>query len=150
MRAVIQRVAQASVTIDGAVCGAIERGLLVLLGVEEVDSEADVDWLVGKIARMRIFPDANGKMNCDVNQVGGRVLVVSQFTLFASTKKGNRPAFTRAAAPERAVPLYQAFCRQLEAVLGTEVATGRFGADMAVALVNDGPVTITVDTHHRE
>lgn len=149
MRAVVQRVAQASVSIGGAVKAAIGPGLLVLLGAEPADTAEDVAWLSGKIARLRIFNDAQGLMNLSVRDVGGAALVVSQFTLYASTKKGNRPSFTEAAKPELAIPLYEAFVRQLSADLGQPVATGEFGADMQVMLVNDGPVTIWFDTKRR-
>jgi D-tyrosyl-tRNA(Tyr) deacylase len=150
MRALIQRVSQASVTIEGATRAAIGRGFLVLLGIEEADTTEDGEWLAGKIAKLRVFSDPDGKMNADLAEVQGRALVVSQFTLHASTKKGNRPGFTRAARPETAVPLYETFLRQLAAALGTPVECGIFGADMQVALVNDGPVTIWMDTKARE
>jgi D-tyrosyl-tRNA(Tyr) deacylase len=150
MRALIQRVSQASVTIEGSVSAAIGRGFLVLLGIEEADTAQDGEWLAGKIAKLRVFSDADGKMNADLAEVQGRVLVVSQFTLHATTKKGNRPSFIRAARPEQAVPLYDTFISQLEAALGATVERGTFGADMQVALVNDGPVTIWIDTKARE
>lgn len=150
MRAVVQRVASASVVSDGVPTGQIERGLLILLGIEVGDTREELAWLVKKVAGMRIFSDEGGHMNLDLAAVGGRCLVVSQFTLLASTKKGNRPSYTRAARPEEAVPLYEAFVAELGEVTGTEVATGIFGADMQVSLVNDGPVTITVDTRLRE
>jgi D-aminoacyl-tRNA deacylase len=150
MRAVIQRVAQASVTIQGEVKAAISTGLLVLLGVEEVDTAEDVEWLSGKIARLRIFNDEQGVMNRSVQEVGGDALVISQFTLFASTKKGNRPSWIRAARPEVAVPVYEAFLRRLGADLGRPVRSGEFGADMKVALLNDGPVTLVIDSRARE
>ena len=150
MRAVIQRVSQASVTIDGLVKGSVDRGLLVLLGVEDADTAEDVEWLAGKIVRLRVFADEAGLMNRSVQEIGGGVLVVSQFTLFASTRKGNRPSFTRSARPEVAVPLYEAFVQRLGVELGQPVATGEFGALMQVALVNDGPVTIVIDTRARE
>jgi len=150
MRALIQRVSQASVTIEGATKAAIGRGFLVLLGIEEADTTEDGEWLAGKIAKLRIFSDADGKMNADLAEVQGRALAVSQFTLHASTKKGNRPGFTRAARPETAVPLYETFLRQLAAATGSPVECGIFGADMQVALVNDGPVTIWMDTKARE
>ena len=151
MRAVIQRVSQASVTIDGEVKSAIGRGLVVLLGIEESDSPGvDSAWLVGKIARLRVFDDADGHINLPLADVGGEVLLISQFTLHASTKKGNRPSFIRAARPDKAVPIYEDFIARLGAGIGREVATGEFGADMKVALVNDGPVTITIDTKNRE
>ncbi len=150
MRAVIQRVSSARVTIAGEVSGAIERGLLVLLGVAQGDTEADGQWLAEKIAALRIFEDDAGKMNRSVVDVAGGVLVVSQFTLFASTRKGTRPSFNDAAKPELAIPLYEAFVRQATAALGRPVATGKFGATMEVALVNDGPVTLIVDSKARD
>lgn len=150
MRLVIQRVSEASVTIDGEIVGRIGAGLMILAGVEGEDTLEDVAWLVQKVTQMRIFGDAEGKMNLSVKDAGGEVLVVSQFTLHASTKKGNRPSFIRAARPEVAVPLYEAFLKALEADLGRPVARGVFGADMKVALVNDGPVTIWLDSRARE
>ena len=150
MRAVIQRVAQASVTIQGEVKASIRTGLLVLLGVEEADMAEDVEWLSGKIARLRLFNDEQGVMNRSVQEVGGEVLVISQFTLFASTKKGNRPSWIRAARPEVAIPLYQAFLRRLGDDLGQPVRSGEFGADMEVALLNDGPVTLVIDSKAKE
>lgn len=150
MRAVIQRVSSASVTIAGLTKGRIDRGLLVLLGVEPRDTTEDILWLSGKIARMRIFSDDAGLMNRSVQEVGGDVLVISQFTLFASTRKGNRPDYLRSAKPEIARPLYEQFLRQLETDLGRPVPCGEFGADMQVQLVNDGPVTICLDTHAKE
>lgn len=150
MRAVVQRVSEASVSIGGVIQSAIGRGLLVLLGIEEPDTEEDVLWLSGKIARLRLFPDESGVMNRSMLETGGDALVVSQFTLFASTKKGNRPSYIRAARPERAVPLYERFVARLSAELGRPVQTGTFGADMRVALVNDGPVTILIDSKARE
>jgi D-aminoacyl-tRNA deacylase len=150
MRAVVQRVSEARVTIAGREVARVGRGLLILLGIEEADGPEDVQWLAGKLARLRIFSDAEGKMNAGLAEVEGRALVVSQFTLHASTKKGNRPSFIRAARPEVAVPLYQEFLRQLEMELGVPVERGEFGADMQVALVNDGPVTIWFDTKVRE
>jgi D-aminoacyl-tRNA deacylase len=150
MRALIQRVSQASVTIEGTISAAIERGFLVLLGIEEADTAEDGEWLAGKIAKLRVFSDAEGKMNADLTEAGGRVLVVSQFTLHANTKKGNRPSFIRAARPATAVPLYEKFLSQLEAAVAAPVERGLFGADMKVALVNDGPVTIWIDTKARE
>lgn len=150
MRAVIQRVSEASVTINGAVKGAIQTGLLILLGIEEADTVEDIVWLSGKITRLRIFPDENGVMNRSVQESGGGILLISQFTLFASTKKGNRPSYIRAARPETAIPLYEQFIRQLTADFGQPIQTGEFGADMKVALVNDGPVTILMDSKHRE
>ena len=150
MRAVIQRVSQASVTIAGQVRGTIARGLLVLVAIEDADTAEDIEWLAGKIVRLRIFADDAGLMNRSVQDVGGEILVVSQFTLFASTKKGNRPSYLRSARPEVAIPKYDAFVARLAAELGRPVATGEFGADMQVSLLNDGPVTITVDTKARE
>ena len=149
MRTVIQRVSEASVTIDGAAVGRIGRGLLVLVGVEAGDTPADAEWLAGKIARLRIFADSGGLMNLDVRAIGGEALVVSQFTLLADARKGNRPSFVRAAAPAEAVPLYEAFLAALEPLVGRPVPRGAFGADMQVALVNDGPVTIPLDSRHR-
>lgn len=146
MRTVIQRVSQASVTVDGVVRASIGPGLLLLLGVGHEDGPADVEWLAGKVARLRIFPDAGGVMNLSVKEAGGGVIVVSQFTLHASTRKGNRPSYVDAARPEVAVPLYEAFVRRLSGELGLDVQTGEFGADMKVALVNDGPVTLCIDT----
>lgn len=150
MRAVIQRVSEASVTIDGKEKSRIGPGLLVLLGIEEPDEDADGDWLARKIAAMRIFSDANGQMNRSVQEIRGELLVVSQFTLFASTKKGNRPSFIRAARPEKAIPLYELFVAHLHRASGCPVRTGEFGADMQVALLNDGPVTIWLDSGQRE
>jgi D-aminoacyl-tRNA deacylase len=154
MITVLQRVSQASVTIDGQIHGQIGRGFLVLLGITHADTVADVDWLAKKIAGLRVFSDSDadgrpGKMNLDLAAVGGNVLLVSQFTLHASTKKGNRPGFTEAARPEVAVPLYEAMIARLSAELGQPIQTGRFGADMQVALVNDGPVTIIIDSQNR-
>ncbi|MBM3862591.1 MAG: D-tyrosyl-tRNA(Tyr) deacylase [Verrucomicrobia bacterium] len=150
MRAVVQRVAEASVVIEGNETSRIDRGLLVLLGVEESDEAADAAWLAGKIARMRLFADDSGKINLDTAGAGGGMLVVSQFTLFASTRKGNRPSFLRAALPQRAEPLYEEFCRMLADESGIDVQRGVFGADMRVALVNDGPVTVVIDSRLRE
>jgi len=150
VRAVVQRVAEASVTINGQIRGAIETGLLLLLAVEEADTPEDIEWLSGKIVRLRIFNDDQGAMNRSVQEVGGDILLISQFTLFASTKKGNRPSYSRAARPEIAVPLYEAFTRKLSEDLGKPVKTGEFGADMKVSLVNDGPVTIVIDSKNRE
>ena len=150
MRIVIQRVKEASVTISGEVHSAIGYGMLILVGVEDRDSEEDVEWLVKKASQLRIFDDANGVMNCSITDVGGRALVVSQFTLHASTKKGNRPSYIRASRPEHATPLYEMFCNRLSQAIGSPVGTGVFGADMQVALVNDGPVTICIDSQNRE
>ena len=150
MRVLIQRVSEANVTIEGSVTAHIGRGMLILLGIEDADSLEDVEWLTGKITKLRIFSDEAGKMNAGLTEVGGRCLVVSQFTLHASTKKGNRPSFIRAARPEVAVPLYEAFLHSLGKHLEAEVQHGIFGADMKVALVNDGPVTIWMDSKARE
>ncbi len=150
MRVVIQRVSEASVTIEGKVNGQIGNGLLILFGVEEADGMEDVEWLVKKVVGMRIFDDEEGVMNRSVMDVDGEALVVSQFTLFASTKKGNRPSWFRAAKHEHSVPLYEAFVKKLSEAMGKPVPTGEFGADMKVALVNDGPVTIIMDTKNKE
>jgi D-tyrosyl-tRNA(Tyr) deacylase len=150
MRLVIQRVSSASVSIEGETVASIRDGLLILLGIEEPDTEEDVAWLAPKVARMRIFPDVEGKMNLSLLESGGGVIVVSQFTLHASTRKGNRPSFIRAARPEQSEPLYRRFCAALESELARPIGTGRFGADMQVALVNDGPVTIVMDSRSRE
>jgi len=150
MRAVIQRVSQASVTIEGQVKSQIGLGLLVLLGVEDADTGEDIEWLTKKIAQLRIFGDENGLMNLSVQEVQGQIIVVSQFTLHASTKKGNRPSFIRAAKPDLAIPLYEKFVAALRETSGLEVLTGEFGADMKVALLNDGPVTIVMDTKAKE
>jgi len=150
MRAVIQRVSSASVTIDHEVAGMIDRGLVVLLGIEEMDTAEDVEWLAGKLVNLRLFVDETGVMNRSVLETGGHILLISQFTLFASTKKGTKPSWHRAAKPDVAVPLYEAMIAKLNAVLGRPIATGRFGAMMQVALVNDGPVTLLLDTKARE
>ena len=150
MRTVIQRVTSASVTIEGRIKSAIGRGLLILLGVEEADSAEDIEWLTGKITRLRLFNDEQGVMNRSVQEAGGEILVVSQFTLFASSRKGNRPSYIRAARPEIAIPLYEQFLLRLAADLGKAVSSGEFGADMQVSLVNDGPVTLIIDTKSRE
>lgn len=150
MRAVIQRIAEAKVTINGVVKGAIQRGLAVLLAVEEADTGEDIEWLSGKIVRLRVFDDQNGVMNRSVQEVQGGILLVSQFTLFASTRKGNRPSYSRSARPEIAVPLYQQFITRLAQDLGKPVQTGEFGAKMQVSLINDGPVTIIIDSKARE
>lgn len=150
MRIVIQRTAHASVTIEGKVKASIGRGMLILVGIEESDEQEDIDWLCKKIVNLRIFDDENGVMNRSVLDVAGEILVVSQFTLHASTKKGNRPSYIRAARPETAIPLYEAFCRTLTAALGREIGTGEFGADMKVELLNDGPVTILIDSKNKE
>lgn len=150
MRAVIQRVSKASVTINGQLKGEIQKGLMVLLGVEDLDAKEDVEWLAKKIANMRIFDDEAGVMNESAIDKDYEALVISQFTLHASTKKGNRPSYIRAAKPDIAVPLYEDFVKQLSDLLGKAVKTGEFGADMKVSLVNDGPVTITIDTKQKE
>ena len=150
MRVVIQRVKQASVTIEGRTKSQIDAGLLVLLGIEEADASEDIEWLCRKIVALRVFDDEQGVMNRSIQEANGDIIVVSQFTLFASTKKGNRPSYIRAARPERAIPLYEAFCKQLESLLGKPIGTGEFGANMQVALVNDGPVTICIDTKNKE
>ena len=150
MRAVVQRVSQASVTIDQAETASIGQGLLVLVGIEESDADEDVEWLAGKIARLRVFNDANGVMNLSVQEIRGELLVVSQFTLHASTRKGNRPSYIRAARPEIAVPMYEKFLSALERETALPVQRGKFGADMKVALVNDGPVTIWMDSKTRD
>jgi len=150
MRVLIQRVSQASVTIDGTVHGKIGRGMLVLLGIENDDTQEDVHWLVQKICGLRIFADEEGKMNLSSGDVNGEFLVISQFTLHASTKKGNRPSYIKAARPDTAIPLYVHFIQQLKQQSNTKVATGIFGADMQVALINDGPVTIWIDSKTKE
>jgi D-tyrosyl-tRNA(Tyr) deacylase len=150
MIAVLQRVSEASVTIDGAVKGQINTGFLILLGITHTDTDEDVVWLSKKIVGMRIFNDEAGKMNLDLAAVGGSILLISQFTLHASTKKGNRPSFIEAARPEVAIPLYERMIAQLSADLGHPVQTGEFGADMKVALLNDGPVTIIIDSKNRQ
>ena len=149
MRVVIQRVSQASVTIENKVNAEIGLGLLILLGIEEEDSQDDIDWLCGKVSRLRIFNDENGVMNRSLLEVEGDAIVVSQFTLHASTKKGNRPSYIKAAKPETAIPLYQKFVQELEKELGRKVSTGEFGADMKVQLINDGPVTILIDSKNK-
>jgi D-tyrosyl-tRNA(Tyr) deacylase len=150
MRVVVQRVTQASVTIDGVVRSQIGKGMMVLVGIEEADGKEDVEWLAGKITRLRIFDDEHGVMNLSVKDIDGDIMVVSQFTLHASTKKGNRPSYIRAARPETAVPLYEQFVRELGKLTGKTVATGEFGAMMDVSLVNSGPVTIFIDTKNKE
>lgn len=150
MRVVVQRVSEASVTVDGHVSGQIGCGLLVLAGFEETDGDADLDWMAGKIVRMRIMADENGVMNRSVLEVGGEILAVSQFTLYASVKKGNRPSWSRAARGDVSQPLFERFVARLSAELGKPVPTGVFGADMQVALVNDGPVTLTMDSRQPE
>lgn len=150
MRTVIQRVSHASVTIDGCVHGSIQQGFLILLGIEPSDTEADADWLAKKAAGLRVFDDEEGVMNRDIVSIGGNALVVSQFTLMASCKKGNRPSYLRAAGHDIAVPLYEYFCQRLSEAIGNQVETGVFGADMKVELLNDGPVTICMDTKNKE
>ncbi|MDE7419054.1 MAG: D-tyrosyl-tRNA(Tyr) deacylase [Muribaculaceae bacterium] len=150
MRLVIQRVIEASVTIDGKLFSEIGNGLMVLVGVAEGDTAADVEWLAAKTAAMRIFPDENGVMNRSVVDVDGEALAVSQFTLMASTKKGNRPSYIHAAGHELAIPMYELYCRRLSQIMGKEVKTGQFGADMKVGLVNEGPVTIIIDSKLKE
>ncbi len=150
MKAVIQRVSHASVTIGGRVKSEIRKGLLVLLGVAEGDTEEDADWLVRKIAALRIFDDSEGVMNLSVTDVDGEIMVISQFTLLASYKKGNRPSWIHAARHDVSIPLYESFCRKIGAAINKDTATGEFGADMKVELLNDGPVTICMDTNHKE
>ena len=150
MRAVIQRVSEASVTVKGAIIGQIQRGLMVLVGIVNEDDISDIEWLSNKIIHMRIFEDDNGVMNKSLLDVGGAILLVSQFTLHASTKKGNRPSYIAAAKPEVSIPLYEAMIQQLQKDLGASIQTGKFGADMKVALINDGPVTITIDSKNKE
>ena len=150
MRAVIQRVSHASVTIDGIVKSEIQQGFLILLGICDEDTMEDVDWLVKKIANLRVFDDEAGVMNRSIQDIGGEALVVSQFTLYASYKKGNRPSWFRAGSHEHSIPLYHAFCQQLTEAIGRPVGTGEFGADMKVELLNDGPVTICMDTKNKE
>ena len=150
MRAVLQRVTQASCTVDDKVTGEIKTGFLVLLGIEDADTEDDLQWLAQKIAAMRVFSDENGLMNQSLSDVDGNILLTSQFTLFAQTKKGNRPGFTRAARPDKAIPLYEQMINILEGLTGKKVATGIFGADMKISLLNDGPVTIIMDTKDKD
>jgi D-tyrosyl-tRNA(Tyr) deacylase len=150
MRLVIQRVSEASVSIAGKVKSAISTGLLILVGIEDSDTAEDIEWLIHKVLNLRIFPDENGVMNRSVLEVQGDLLVVSQFTLHASTKKGNRPSYIRAAKPDFAIPMYEAFVQKLEALAGFPVGTGEFGADMQVSLLNDGPVTILIDSKNKE
>lgn len=150
MRAVIQRVSEASVTISGNKVAEIGAGLLILVGIEDADTQEDIDWLAAKIVKLRIFSDENGVMNLPIQEVDGNIIVVSQFTLHAATKKGNRPSYIKAAHPEIAIPLYEAFLLQMEKELGKTIQTGEFGADMKVALINDGPVTLLIDTKSKE
>jgi D-tyrosyl-tRNA(Tyr) deacylase len=150
MRAVIQRVTKASVTIEGKINGKITNGLLVLMGVEDADTDEDIEWLSSKIVNLRIFNDENGVMNISVKDIAGNILLISQFTLHGSTKKGNRPSYLKASKPDIAIPIYEKMIRQLSTDLGREIQTGIFGADMKVELVNDGPVTIVIDTKNKE
>jgi D-aminoacyl-tRNA deacylase len=150
MRALIQRISRAEVHVDGQEVGAIGLGLLVFLGIEHDDTEEDLQWLVQKVAKIRIFGDDQGHMNLSIDECGGQIMVISQFTLFASTKKGNRPSFIRSARPEQAEPLYQDFVSKLEQTINQKVETGIFGADMKVSLINDGPVTIWIDSKDKE
>lgn len=150
MKAVIQRVSQASVSINNEIVAQIQKGLLVLIGIEDADKYEDIEWLTAKIANLRIFGDENNVMNLSLKDIDGEVIVVSQFTLHAATKKGNRPSYIKAAKPETAIPKYESFVKQMETELGKKVQTGQFGADMKVSLVNDGPVTIVIDTKNKE
>ena len=150
MRVVIQRTGHASVTINGICKSAIQKGLMILIGIEETDGKEDIDWLCKKIVNLRVFDDENGVMNKSILDIDGEILVISQFTLHASTKKGNRPSYIRAAQPEISIPLYEQFCKELSLALGKEIGTGEFGADMKVELLNDGPVTICMDTKNKE
>ena len=150
MKAVIQRVSQSFVTIDAEIVAEIQKGLLVLVGIEDSDSQEDISWLTSKIANLRIFPDENEVMNLSLKDIDGEMIVVSQFTLHAATKKGNRPSYIKASKPEIAIPLYESFVKQMEIELRKKIQTGQFGADMKVSLVNDGPVTIIIDTKNKE
>ena len=150
MRVVLQRVSQASVTVESKIVADIQKGLLVLVGIEDADTQEDIDWLVGKIIKIRIFGDENDVMNCSVQDIDGDIIVVSQFTLHASTKKGNRPSYIKAAKPKFAIPMYENFVKSLEKDFNKKVQTGIFGADMKVSLLNDGPVTILIDSKNRE
>ena len=150
MKVVIQRVSQSSVAIDSKIIAEIQKGLLILVGIEDSDSQEDIDWLVGKITKIRVFEDENQVMNLSVQDVEGDIIVVSQFTLHASTKKGNRPSYIKAAKPDIAIPLYEKFVKSIELVLAKKVQTGVFGADMKVSLINDGPVTIIMDSKNKE
>ena len=150
MKAVIQRVSQSSVTINNEIVAQIQQGLLVLVGIEDADNQEDINWLTSKIANLRIFADENDVMNLSLKDIDGEMIVVSQFTLHALTKKGNRPSYIKASKPEIAIPLYESFIQQMEIELGKKVQTGQFGADMKVGLVNDGPVTIIIDTKNKE
>jgi D-aminoacyl-tRNA deacylase len=150
MRVVIQRVNHATLAIAGNIHSSIQKGLLILLGIEEADTQEDINWLCQKINGLRIFSDEDGKMNLDIHQINGELMVVSQFTLFASTKKGNRPSYIRSAKPDTAIPLYETFIKELTQISGKTVATGVFGADMQISLENDGPVTIIIDSQNKE
>jgi D-tyrosyl-tRNA(Tyr) deacylase len=150
MRAVVQRVTQASCTVDGGITGQIDAGFLVLLGIEDADTDDDLQWLAQKICGLRVFGDENGLMNKALADIDGNILLISQFTLFAQTKKGNRPSFIRAARPDKAIPMYEQMIKTLNAITGKKIATGIFGADMKISLVNDGPVTIIMDTKDKE
>lgn len=150
MRAILQRVSKASVKINDTLKGSIEKGLLIFIGIEDADDETDIDWLSSKLISMRIFEDTERKMNKSIIEVDGEILLISQFTLFASTQKGNRPSFIKAARPEKAIPLYEKMIDQLTLKIGKKIATGSFGADMKVELLNDGPVTIFIDTKNKE
>ena len=150
MRLVIQRVTHSSVTIDGVCKSAIKKGFMILVGIEEADTKEDADWLTKKVLALRVFDDENGVMNKSVIDIDGEILVISQFTLMASTKKGNRPSYIKAARPETAIPLYEYFCQEVSKGLGKEIGTGEFGADMKVELLNDGPVTICIDSKNKE
>jgi D-tyrosyl-tRNA(Tyr) deacylase len=150
MKVVLQRVSQASVTVDSKIVADIQKGLLVLVGIEDADTQEDIDWLVGKIIKMRIFGDENDVMNCSVQDIDGDIVVVSQFTLHASTKKGNRPSYIKASKPEFAIPMYENFVKSLEKEFNKKIQTGIFGADMKVSLLNDGPVTILIDSKNKE
>jgi D-tyrosyl-tRNA(Tyr) deacylase len=150
MKAVIQRVSKSSVKVNGKTLGQTSLGLLILLGIEEIDNRTDVEWLAKKVIGLRIFSDEHGKMNLNIEAARGELLVISQFTLHASTKKGTRPSFIKAARPEQAIPLYEAFIEECEKLIGKSVARGKFGANMQVELINDGPVTITIDTQNKE
>lgn len=150
MRALLQRVSSAKVDIEGETVASMDHGFLILLGIEEADDTTDIDWLSGKISKLRVFEDDEGKMNRGILDTGGEIIVVSQFTLHASTKKGNRPSFLKAAKPEISEPLYEAFCERMSDELGKPVGRGRFGADMKVSLTNDGPVTLWIDSRNRE
>ena len=150
MKAVIQRVSESSVTINSEIFAQIQQGLLVLVGIEDADNQEDINWLTSKIANLRIFADENEVMNLSLKDIDGEMIVVSQFTLHALTKKGNRPSYIKASKPEIAIPLYESFVQQMEIELGKKIQTGQFGADMKVALVNDGPVTIIIDTKNKE